>query len=1409
MTLVELLSELRSRGIAIAADGGQLRVSAAKGAMTPELQAQLRAHKDELLSVLQSAASAAPALEPIPSHDPRQPSPLSTAQHRLWFMEQLRPGTASLNLPFPFRVHGPLDVSALEWVVREIGRRHDVLRSYVVVRDHVPMQVVGDAELTLPIVDMSDIPAGQREGHAMEAAAAEAARPFALDTAPLARFTLYRFSPTEHWLMFVSNHVVFDGWSHDVLFRELRELYEAKVRGTTLPEAPPVRFADFVQWHEAWLEEPAQAGQMAAWIRRLDGMPTVLELPTDHARPAEISGKAISKLWRLEEELVSRLRRVALANGATLNMLALASLELLLARYSGQSDFGIGLPSRGRVRPEAEELIGMFVNTLVVRSDVGRSTTFSALLRHVRDSSIDAISHQDVRFDKLVQAMVPVREGNRTPLLQALYSYQEASRREYQIADLQMEQVPLFSGSTGTDATFWMRDHGTWGVGVVELSADLFTSETAERWLRSWQSILEAVADNPELALDDVPVIARADLDAMLAHRTANTVPVADDMIHVAIARVARATPDLTALCFEDATMTFGELDRRANQVANLLCERGVGRDTLVGVCLSRGLDMVVAMLGVLKAGGGYVPLDPGYPKERIELFVADSQARVVITDQPIATRLALGGAQLLMDRDASLIASQPDGAPSTDEHSSDQLAYVIYTSGSTGRPKAVMAEHRNAMNLFAATKKEIGFGSGVWMAGGSVSFDISILEIWGSLCNGQKVVVLGDMLLGDTRAVKFSMAAQAKRYGVTHYQCTCSQSKILLLKPDTREMVANLRQITVGGEALSQELADELCRVINNGEVINGYGPTEVTVYSSMAHIREHAAVTIGATLPNVTGYVVDAAGRLAPWGAVGELWLGGQSVTRGYLGRPELTAERFVANQFDPADPNKLYRSGDLVRLDNSLKMIYLGRNDTQIKIRGYRLELGEIETVIAAVPGVEAVVVSAFGSGDAKRLVGYLIVDREFAGETALTAMLKRSLPEFMVPSALVRLDKFPLTPSGKLDRQALPDPGATAARSEYVEPTDDIERQLCATWARLLGARRVGITDSFFALGGHSLLAVRIFNEIEQIYGVRLPLTSLFEGPTVEQLAARVRRIQVEEASERAPTAEWTTVVPIQTLGSRPPFFCAAGIGGSPMNLVHLSKELGADQPFYGLQHRGIDGQLPPHRTIRAMAEEFIADIRRIQPHGPYCIGGFSMGGVVAYEMGILLKEQGEDVGLVVLLDTQAPTLPVWTGRERLAAHAARLRKEGPRYLGRRFLDRMQRETTRAKTWFHLTLSMKDAFALRHELVNEAGHEALAQYVPGSYSGDVLLLRAQLRLESSDGIGYRTHESNGWRKYVTGRLIIEQIGIRHLEIVTALAAAETAAPIARHLQAAFARYALPAPERDARLEPALAD
>ena len=579
--------------------------------------------------------------------------------------------------------------------------------------------------------------------------------------------------------------------------------------------------------------------------------------------------------------------------------------------------------------------------------------------------------------------------------------------------------------------------------------------------------------------------------------------------------------------------------------------------------------------------------------------------------------------------------------------------------------------------------------------------------------------------------------------------------------------------------------LADELAALVP-GEVINGYGPTETTIYSTMARVRRGETVTIGRPVANTCVFIVDAQGELVPRGAVGELWIGGKGVTRGYLGRQDLTAERFLPNRFRPELGALLYRTGDMVRWDNAGNLLYLGRNDHQVKIRGYRIELGEIEAALRAEPGVKDAVVVAHGDGADKRLVAYLQSAADLGAEEALREALREKLPEFMVPAVFIRLDTFPLTPNGKVDRKALPAPADVAVSAGYVAPKTETERKLCRIWADVLRVPQVGLNDNFFDLGGHSLLAVRIFNDVHRSFGVRLPLAALFEAPTVGQLSKRLAA--AGEGGVEPSEPRWTTVVPIQPRGTLPPFFCVAGVGGNPMNLLHVAQAMGKEQPFYGLQLRGVDGARKPHRSVQAMAAEFLQDILEVQPTGPYYLGGYSMGGLAAYEVARMLRARGEKVGLVVLFDTFNPTLPTWTPAERVSAHFERLRAEGLTYLRARVVAGASRRIARARRQLRARLGADRNFEYRHEEVEAATIEAEMKYVPGSYAGDVLLIQAQLRLSAGDGIGYRTHESNGWRDFITGRLDIQQVDCQHLDIVKEESAPRTAEIIVRALAAA---------------------
>ncbi|HVJ17716.1 MAG TPA: amino acid adenylation domain-containing protein, partial [Polyangiaceae bacterium] len=783
-------------------------------------------------------------------------------------------------------------------------------------------------------------------------------------------------------------------------------------------------------------------------------------------RPRTPSFRAALDKLRLEPRQLAALRELCREHELTPSSVALAALEVVLARYGAQDDFGIGVSTRPA---DAEERVGMHARTLVLRSDVKNDLSFRELLQRVHARCEQGLLHDEV--------------AAREP--QVVFTGLEALPRDLKIDGLRLERLDVFSGYSSSELSFHLRDEGS-GVELSLVSAsDLFEPESAARLCRSWLSVLGAAVQNPDLALDELPVIAPADerhlLDVLNDTRTSFD---EGALVHRLFEAQVDAQPDAVALVFEEQCLTFAELDVRANRLAQLLVSRGVGPDTLVGLSLRRTPDLVVAMLAILKAGGAYVPLDPDYPPDRIEYVLADSKAKVLLTSSDIAARLSAKPDCVTIDDDAAAIEQAPSERLRREERPA-QLCYVIYTSGSTGKPKGVMVEHRNATSFFAGMRRAIGLDArGVWLAATSISFDISVLEILGSLSHGRRVVLLGEAVLGQVADPRYGIAAQIARQGVTHFQCTPSQARILLLDEAGRAALASLEQMLVGGEAMSQELAGELSGLVR-GDVFNLYGPTETTVWSTFSRVERGARVSIGRPIANTSLFVLDARGRLVPAGAVGELYIGGPGVTRGYHGRAELTRERFVDNEHRPELGARLYRTGDLVRYAADGSLLYLGRNDHQVKIRGHRIELGEIESIVRKAQGVRDVAVVARGSADNQRLVAYLVTDATFRGDEALRSLLRETLPDFMLPAAFVQLDALPLTPNGKTDRNALPEPAVSnLAASEYVAPRDERERKLAEIWQRALGVPRVGRSDDFFDLGGHSLLAVKISNEVER-------------------------------------------------------------------------------------------------------------------------------------------------------------------------------------------------------------------------------------------------------------------------------------------------------------------------------------
>ncbi len=1320
-------------------------------------------------------------------------TPLTSEKLRFFQLDQAHPGSALVNLPLALALTGALDVDALRWAVQELGRRNPILRSAIMMCDGHAYQVTKNVELSLEVEDYRGLDEEQRDRTIGKRRALEIRRPFDHARAPLIRFFLFRQGPERAVLLLVTTRVVLDEVSFEPLMSELCELYETRATGREPPLESGLRLAK-LNSPEAPEEPSISAEQRVAfWRERLSGMPRTLDLPPDRPRPRRINGSANHTSSMLDAGDTRALKELAETQGVALESIALAALELVLARQSGQADFGVTVHGTGRGELSGRNL-GMLENPVVVRSDVPAGGTFGELCWRVESSRNEAFAHQDLAFDKLAHSVLGERDLDELPLHQLAFRCKNGSGRVLRLGATEVEPLSSAIRTSTVELGFWIEPRGPVLHVGVDAMAQIYEAETAARLCRAFRHVLASAPRVWSAKLEDVELLSQEDQRAWLdALNQTEASWNQRALVHRLFEQQVDRRPDATALLFEERALTFRELDDRANAIAHALRRRGVGPDVLVGLCLERGPDLVASMLGIHKAGGAYVPLDPDYPRERIAHVLSDSRAKVLVTTDKLAERLDSVPELLLLDLHAEELKRGPRSRLDEPEQPS-QLAYVIYTSGSTGKPKGVMVEHQNVTSFFRGMELAIDLDQeGVWLAGTSISFDISVLEILGSLCHGRRVALLGESVLGQVENPRYTIPALVERHGVTHFQCTPSQARVLLLDEAGRRALASLSMLMLGGEALSPDLADELLSLVS-GEVVNLYGPTETTVWSCVQRLCAGELVTIGKPIANTSVFILDDRGSLVPPGAPGELYIAGPGVARGYFGRPELTAERFVENRISPEQGPRMYRTGDLVRLSPDGRLNYLGRNDHQVKIRGHRVELGEIESALRKTPGVSDAVVAARGSEADKRLIAYVVSGAGYPGTEGVRARLRSTLPAFMLPGAIVCLPALPLTPNGKVDRNALPEPTESVERLELVAPRNPTEAALCEIWQHALDLPKIGVNEDFFDLGGHSLVAVKISNEVRRLFGARLPLAALFESPTVESLAARLGPLGAKQKT--AIVRSFTSIVPIQPRGSQPPLFCVAGLGGNPMNLRHVAAELGEDQPFFGLQMRGVDGQYPPHRDMREMAADFIGDIRSIQPHGPYFLAGYSAGGLAAYEVAQQLVAAREQVALVVLFDTLSPTAPSWSFSERLDAHLQNLRRRGAaHYLADRVVSRARAEAERLARRVRATLATLFPFRFRNDAVWMATEEAAANYKPEPYAGDVLLIQADPALSAGGGIGDRPHHTNGWGSLVQGNFEIVQCGSSHVDIVSEESSPLVAEALRSALRRAFARHSGP--------------
>jgi amino acid adenylation domain-containing protein/FkbH-like protein len=1039
-----------------------------------------------------------PPLLPVPR---TSDIPLSFAQQRLWFLDQLEPGSPLYNIPQVFRMQGALHVDAIERALAEIVRRHEALRTTFPLRNGRPVQQIAP-ELRIPLarIDLSQLPEENREEQAEQCAREEATRSFDLARGPLLRATLVHLGQDDHLLAIVMHHVISDRWSMGLMTDELTALYAAFVEERPSPLRDlGAQYADFAVWQRHWLEGELLEKQLSYWKHQLEGAPAVLDLPTDRPRPAVQTYRGSTQRILLSEELTAQLRAFSQNQGSTLFMTLLAGFQALLSRYSGQDDIVVGSPIANRNHADIEPLIGFFVNTLAFRADLSGDPSLRELLTRVKEAALGAYCHQDIPFEKLVEELQPERSLSHNPVFQVMFALQNAPLNALELPGLHLERVPVYTQTSLFDMAWFAIEVPEGLLLRAEYNTDLFDASTIQRMLRHFETLLEGALADPERRLSEVSLLDGEERRRILVEFNATGTDYPSGLcIHDFLEQRAALTPDAIALVCDTQRITYRELNSRANQIAHYLVKHGAGPNVLVGIYSHRSADMVAGILGVLKSGSAYVPLDPNYPKERIGFILEDANAQVVLTEKALLGDLPTCGARFIcLDSDWGEISRESTANLGCRAEPSN-LAYVLFTSGSTGRPKGVAIEHRNTVLFIQWCHETFGEEelAGVLFCT-SICFDMSTFEMFCTIGAGGKIILAQDPLAWP------SLPAREEVTCLNTVPSAIAELVRMKAVPKT------LKTVALAGEALPESLVEDIYASAAVEKVYNLYGPTE-NGYSTSTLVRRGAAVTIGKPLANEQAYVLDADRTPVPIGVPGEIYLAGEGLARGYYGRPGLTTERFLPNPFGAAGA-RMYRTGDLGRWLADGNLQYLGRIDHQVKIRGFRIELGDIEAALARHPGVRQTVVMARedAPGD-KRLVGYVVADVEPAPDAEqLRQHLKQSLPEFMIPAAFVILDAFPLTPNGKVNRKALPEPEYTRQESAaFVGPSTPTEAKIAAIWAEVLHVAQIGAHDDFFRLGGHSLLAAQVVSRLRQAFEVELPLRTLFEAPTVAALAERI-------------------------------------------------------------------------------------------------------------------------------------------------------------------------------------------------------------------------------------------------------------------------------------------------------------
>ena len=1154
--------------------------------------------------------------------------PTSFAQRRLWFIDQVEPGNTLYNIPFAFRVRGRLDPAILRASFLAVVERHEILRTTFAAVEGEPMQIVSPvSHFDLSVAGLQELAPAAQEADILRLVREASDLAFDLKTGPLFRVTLIDLSPCEQVLVIGMHHIITDSWSQDLFLAEVTQAYTALVQGLspTLPELP-IQYADFAAWQRESMKAEIVEKESRFWRNRLAGL-TPLDIP----HLGEGSGGLMEGAtcnFEIPEPLAAAIRAMAKKEGITLFMALLAGWKAFLSRLTGQTDIAIGSPITNRTRTETEDLMGFFLNTLVLRTSLAEDPTVRETLHRVRDTTLEAFAHQDLPFEMMIEDLQPDRLPGKNPLLRAMFVLMIGEEKSWRTPDALIEPMPVDESKTKFDLMLHLRDTGRTIAGALIYDKSLFTPAMARRVAGHYETLLSGMTGHPDARITSLPLISPADRERILTDWNDTSAPFpADRPIHALFGEQVSRNPDAIAVEDRGTEITYRELDRRSDVIAGALIREGVSPGDTVAINLPRSAGLVAGILGILKAGAAYVPLDPSYPAGRLDVMLRESGAKILIGEGELPSTLPESVTWLPIsaasgDPRSSQLSSFNHHPSAFAPHPAG-VAYVMFTSGSTGIPKGVLVLHRGISRLVINTNYVKFTAADVVGFASNTSFDASTFEIWGALLNGSRLVIVPkETLLSPPELASFLRDRKISILFLTtplfHH-----------LAREIPGAFGLLRYLVAGGDALQPEAARAVLRKAKPAHLVNGYGPTEVTTFAichDVTHVPSDAiSIPIGRPISNTRAYILDGTRQPVPPGIAGELYLGGPGVAAGYLNDPAATAASFIADPFSTDPASRLYKTGDLARWTGEGLIEFMGRVDNQVKIRGFRIEPGEIEATLLRHPRVrEAIVVPRADSSGQKQLAAYVV---QRPGLPLTSAELREhilaSLPDYMVPGAFAFPAKLPLNANGKVDLTALAAQPLIETRHSHEQPGTWMEATLVDIWEMILDQRPIGVTDDFFDLGGHSLLAIRMLSEVEKKTGIRIPPRLLFEDATVRHLARVARRPDVT-----------SPIVQVQS-GSLSPFFFLHGdfVEGG-LYCVKMARQIGQDRPFYAIDPHGVYDE-PPH-TIEEMAAARIELVRQVRPHGPYVLGGFCNGGLVAFEMARQLEAAGETVSSLILL-----------------------------------------------------------------------------------------------------------------------------------------------------------------------------